>query len=113
MGRSAIGRKQTCSTQSSGWLWLPVIFGLIIGATVTAMTDQWWWTTVGVLVGAAVGAVSAGKLRSAGQSSGTSRSISSSQVRADMSDGARQSPRGDSDPPADTLGPLGSAERLN
>jgi hypothetical protein len=38
---------------------------------------------------------------------------SSSQIRADMSDGARQSPRGDSDPPADTLGPLGSAERLN
>jgi hypothetical protein len=30
-----------------------------------------------------------------------------------MSEGARQSPRGDSDPPADTFGPLGSAERLN
>ena len=29
------------------------------------------------------------------------------------SDGARQSPRGDSAPPADTLGPLGMAERLN
>jgi hypothetical protein len=41
------------------------------------------------------------------------RSISSSQVRADMSEGARQSPRGDNDPPADTLGPFGSAERLN
>ncbi|MET0758402.1 MAG: hypothetical protein ABWY39_10855 [Mycobacterium sp.] len=54
-----MARKQT----SSGWLWLPVIFGLIIGVTVTAMTDQWWWTTVGVLVGAAVGALSAGKLR--------------------------------------------------
>ena len=39
--------------------------------------------------------------------------ISSSQIRADMSEGARQSPRGDSDPPADTFGPLGIAERLN
>jgi protein-S-isoprenylcysteine O-methyltransferase Ste14 len=48
-----------------------------------------------------------------GYSCGTSRSISSSQVRADMSDGARQSPRGDSDPPCDTLGPLGNADRLN
>ena len=47
------------------------------------------------------------------QASGTSRSISSSQTLADMSDGARQSPRGDSAPPEDTLGPLGSAERLN
>ena len=46
-------------------------------------------------------------------SSGTSRSISSSQARADMSDGARQSPRGDSEPPCDTLGPLGIADRLN
>ena len=47
------------------------------------------------------------------QSSGTSRSISSSQVFADMSDGARQSPRGDSDPPWDTLGPFGIADLLN
>ena len=39
--------------------------------------------------------------------------ISSSQIRADMSDGARQSPRGDSEPPATTFGPFGSAERLN
>jgi NAD(P)-dependent dehydrogenase (short-subunit alcohol dehydrogenase family) len=46
-------------------------------------------------------------------SSGTSRSISASQACADMSDGARQSPRGDNEPPCDTLGPLGSAERLN
>ena len=29
------------------------------------------------------------------------------------SDGIRQSPRGDSEPPATTFGPLGSAERLN
>lgn len=52
-------------------------------------------------------------VRDAGYPSGISRSISSSQVRADMSDGARQSPRGDKAPPWDTLGPLGSAERLN
>jgi hypothetical protein len=45
--------------------------------------------------------------------SGTERSSSSSHARADASDGARQSPRGDSDPPADTFGPLGSADRLN
>ncbi len=38
---------------------------------------------------------------------------SSSQTRALASDGARQSPRGDSDPPDDTFGPLGIAERLN
>ena len=47
------------------------------------------------------------------QASGTSRSISSNQILADMSDGARQSPRGDSDPPCRYLGPFGSAERLN
>jgi ArsR family transcriptional regulator, cadmium/lead-responsive transcriptional repressor len=46
-------------------------------------------------------------------SSGTLRSISSSQMRALMSEGARQSPRGDSEPPCDTFGPLGSADRLN
>ena len=33
------------------------------------------------------------------QSCGISRSIASSQACADMSDGARQSPRGESDPP--------------
>src|SRR6476469_3374153 len=47
------------------------------------------------------------------QVSGTSRASASSHVRADMSDGARQSPRGDRDPPAETFGPFGSAERLN
>ena len=45
-------------------------------------------------------------------SSGTVRT-SSTQIRADMSEGARQSPRGDSDPPAETFGPFGRAERLN
>ncbi|MEZ4610643.1 MAG: hypothetical protein R2838_10425 [Caldilineaceae bacterium] len=38
---------------------------------------------------------------------------SSSQTVASESLGARQSPRGESEPPDPTLGPLGSAERLN
>jgi uncharacterized protein YgiB involved in biofilm formation len=58
-----MARKQTNTKQSGGWLWMPLMIGLIIGVAVTAMTDQWWWSTVGVLVGAAFGAVSAGKLR--------------------------------------------------
>src|SRR4051794_20845517 len=41
------------------------------------------------------------------------RSRSASQASALPSEGARQSPRGDSEPPADTFGPLGSADRLN
>src|SRR5690348_17302529 len=36
-----------------------------------------------------------------------------SQASAEESEGARQSPRGDRDPPCETLGPLGRAERLN
>src|SRR6266567_3974268 len=44
---------------------------------------------------------------------GTFRSRSSSQAAALESEGARQSPRGDSDPPAETFGPFGIAERLN
>jgi hypothetical protein len=60
-----------------------------------------------------VGVSSRGFTLATDQSSGTSRSISSSQVRADMSDGARQSPRGDSEPPSDTFGPFGNADRLN
>jgi len=46
-------------------------------------------------------------------SSGTLAFSSSSQTRALPSDGARQSPRGDSDPPDEILGPFGKAERLN
>ena len=45
--------------------------------------------------------------------SGTPASSSSSQTVAVASEGARQSPRGDSDPPEEILGPLGRAERLN
>src|SRR5215471_2417399 len=45
--------------------------------------------------------------------SGTFVSSSSSQTLAVASEGARQSPRGDSEPPDEILGPLGRAERLN
>src|SRR5690606_8977522 len=45
--------------------------------------------------------------------SGTFASSSSSHARAVLSDGARQSPRGLREPPVTTLGPLGTAERLN
>ena len=56
--------------------------------------------------------VAPGRCRS-GQLFGTLRSSSASQAAALASDGIRQSPRGDIDPPALTLGPLGSADRLN
>ena len=45
--------------------------------------------------------------------SGTAASSSSSQTLAVASEGARQSPRGDSDPPDEIFGPLGKADRLN
>jgi len=41
------------------------------------------------------------------------RSTSSSQTVASESLGARQSPRGESDPPEPTLGAFGMHERLN
>ncbi len=41
------------------------------------------------------------------------RSRSRSHAAAVPSEGARQSPRGESDPPWETFGPFGSAERLN
>src|ERR1700761_1282256 len=44
---------------------------------------------------------------------GTFCSSSASQMAALPSDGARQSPRGERDPPAETLGPFGIALRLN
>ncbi len=44
--------------------------------------------------------------------SGT-RSKSLSHAAAEESLGARQSPRGDSEPPDETFGPFGIAERLN
>src|SRR6476659_107555 len=45
--------------------------------------------------------------------SGTCWRSSSSQTTAVASLGARQSPRGESDPPEPTFGPFGTAERLN
>ena len=47
------------------------------------------------------------------QAGGTLRSSSAIQAAPAASDGMRQSPRGDSEPPATTLGPSGSVERLN
>ena len=46
-------------TTKQGVTWIPVIIGLILGVTVAAMTDQWWWATVGALIGAAAGAIGA------------------------------------------------------
>jgi hypothetical protein len=62
------------------------------------MGDSWRMPTVTTPQRSGVSfPVSAGG--GADQSSGISSSISASQIRADMSDGARQSPRGDSEPP--------------
>ena len=58
-----MARKQMNNKQEVVWLWLPLIIGLIIGVTVAAMTDQWWWSTVGVLAGAAFGRVSYARTR--------------------------------------------------
>lgn len=63
-----MAREQTNSKQGRGWLWLPVIIGLILGVAVAAMTDQWWWATVGTLAGAAYAAVSAGRVPRPGSS---------------------------------------------
>ena len=81
------------------------------GETQQPFLGRWLLFTAAVFLISAVCYVL--RLATAHYSSGTSRSISSSQVRADMSDGARQSPRGDSDPPCDTFGPFGNADRLN
>jgi membrane associated rhomboid family serine protease len=58
-----MARKQMNSKQEAGWLWLPLIIGLIIGVTVAATTDQWWWSIVGVLGGAAFGWVRYARMR--------------------------------------------------
>ena len=41
----------------NGRLWVPLIIGLILGVAVATPTGQWWWSTVGVLLGAATGGV--------------------------------------------------------
>ncbi|MCB9418090.1 MAG: hypothetical protein H6522_13335 [Mycolicibacterium sp.] len=41
----------------NGRLWVPLIIGLILGVAVATSTGQWWWSTVGVLIGAAAGGV--------------------------------------------------------
>src|SRR5205085_3440943 len=53
------------------------------------------------------------QLRAGYSLSGMFRSSSSSHTAACESEGARQSPRGDSEPPEEIFGPFGSAERLN
>jgi len=58
-----MGRKQTNSKQEAGWLWLPLIIGLIIGVAVGTVTDHWWRSTVGVLGGAAFGWVGFSRTR--------------------------------------------------
>ena len=57
-----MARKQLSHKQEQNWLWMPLIIGLVLGVTVAGMTGQWWWSTVGVLGGALVGAIGAGKL---------------------------------------------------
>ena len=51
--------------------------------------------------------------RASGRLPAARASSSASHARALPSDGARQSPRGDSDPAGDTFGPFGIADRLN
>jgi hypothetical protein len=43
------------SAQRTAILWTPLIVGLALGASVAAATGFWWWSTIGVLGGAAVG----------------------------------------------------------
>lgn len=52
-----MAREQLNGKQSSGWLWIPLSIGLILGVTVSAMTNQWLWATAGALLGAAFGAI--------------------------------------------------------
>jgi uncharacterized protein (DUF58 family) len=63
-----MAHKQTNTEQKETWLWLPLIVGLIIGVTLAAMTGLWWWSTVGVLVGAAVGWLDTGRPRKSDRS---------------------------------------------
>jgi hypothetical protein len=42
---------------------MPMIFGILLGTVISAITGQWWWVAIGVAVGAAIGA---GRSRSSG-----------------------------------------------
>ena len=44
-------------TSSTGRLYAPLTIGLILGVAVAATAEQWWWSTLGVLAGAAVGGI--------------------------------------------------------
>ena len=95
--RRTVGRMAS-DQMKNGRLWVPLIIGLILGAAVATSTGHRWWSTVGVLIGAAAGGVIELVRRRAQRlitPAGMSRSISASQILADMSDGARQSPRGE------------------
>jgi hypothetical protein len=52
MARERLTRKQI-----SAWrfFYLPLIVGLVIGASAASATDQWWWAAVGAVAGAAIG----------------------------------------------------------
>ncbi|MDX1887707.1 hypothetical protein [Mycolicibacterium sp. 120270] len=52
-------REQTTSKKDSAWsfFYLPLIVGLVIGSAVAAATDQWWWATIGAVLGAAAGEI--------------------------------------------------------
>lgn len=41
----------------NGRLYFPLIIGLVLGVAFATSTGHWWWSTVGVLAGAAVGGV--------------------------------------------------------
>ncbi|WP_408641838.1 glycine zipper 2TM domain-containing protein [Saccharopolyspora oryzae] len=56
-------RERAPREPTGGWSYLPLIIGLVIGVTVATMVDQWWWATVGTVIGGVVGAVVSGKSR--------------------------------------------------
>jgi uncharacterized membrane-anchored protein YhcB (DUF1043 family) len=46
----------------------PLIIGLIIGGVAASVTDQWWWATVGALLGAAAGEIARRMATASGRS---------------------------------------------
>ncbi|MCV7346183.1 hypothetical protein [Mycolicibacterium rhodesiae] len=51
-----MAREQSTHSRTSR-LYVPLIIGLILGVTLATATEHWWWSTVGVLAGAAVGGI--------------------------------------------------------